>query len=217
MTDRCGAEPVAERTSQPPGPHPFSEQRSSRVMSLSPPRAADRNRGAVRVQFDALGNRTERAVTARPEEIPRDVDQLAREKGVTAVLNLQTDEDIANLAIDWETILSRYAGVGIDLHRVPIRDFDAKSLELHLPAAVGCLARLLQQGHTVLVHCNAGAGRSPSVVVAYLHWVEGWDLLEAEAFLQSCRPCSPDLNAIRAASDRWPPEESDPAGPETGQ
>jgi len=148
---------------------------------------------------------------------PRDVDQLAREKGVTAVLNLQTDEDIANLAIDWETILSRYAGVGIDLHRVPIRDFDAKSLELHLPAAVGCLARLLQQGHTVLVHCNAGAGRSPSVVVAYLHWVEGWDLLEAEAFLQSCRPCSPDLNAIRAASDRWPPEESDPAGPETGQ
>ena len=38
---------------------------------------------------------------------------------------------------------------------------------------------LLEGGHTVYAHCNVGAGRTPSVVVAYLHWREGWNLDDA--------------------------------------
>ena len=140
----------------------------------------------------------------------RDIDLLAQKEGVTAVLNLQTDEDITSLALDWDAIVSHYKQADIQLQRIPIHDFNPESLQEHLPAAVEQLARLLQEGHTVFVHCNAGAGRSPSIIVAYLHWVHGWELFDADAFVQSRRLCSPDLDAIRAATDRWHARQSDP-------
>ena len=46
-----------------------------------------------------------------------------------------------------------------------------------------------------------GIGRSPTVVIAYLHWVENRDLEQAAGHVQSRRRCSPDLQAIRAAGE----------------
>ena len=89
---------------------------------------------------------------------------------------------------------------GIELRRVPVRDFDHDDLQRHLPECVRVLRELIDDGHTVYVHCTAGIGRSPSVVVAYLHWVEHQRLQEAFDHVNSCRPCSPDLQAIRLAS-----------------
>ena len=58
----------------------------------------------------------------------------------------------------------------------------------------------MRQGHIVYVHCNMGVNRSPSIVIAYLHWVVGWDLEKATDHVMKCRSCDPYLDAIELAS-----------------
>ena len=128
-----------------------------------------------------------------------DVELLRRECGVTAVLNLQTDDDMRHFNLDWNSLQARYLASGIELWRVPVRDFDTEDLREKLPECVRLLNHLLGAGHSVYVHCSAGAGRSPTVVAAYLHWRCGRDLDEAVTFLKRCRPCSPNVEAIRLA------------------
>lgn len=129
-----------------------------------------------------------------------DIDRLKRDSGITAVFNLQTDEDLRYLGLDWDSLQAHYAACGIEPRRVPVRDFDPVDLREKLPECVRVLNQLLAAGHSVYVHCTAGAGRSPTVVIAYLHWCRGWDLDEAVAHVTHCRPCSPNVEAIRLAT-----------------
>ena len=138
-------------------------------------------------------------VGAYPASI-EDIDHLRQKVGVTAVLNLQTDEDIKRLGCDWRTLSAHYRRSKMAVRRVSVRDFDAEDLRRKLPDCVQALGELLRKGHTVYVHCTAGLGRSPSVVVTYLHWVHQLDLDRAVKAVQQCRPCSPNLEAIRLAS-----------------
>ena len=55
------------------------------------------------------------------------------------------------------------------------------------PTGRQLVQQALEQGHTVYVHCSAGLGRSPSVVIAYLHWIKGVDLEEAIAQVPPAR------------------------------
>lgn len=134
-----------------------------------------------------------------PETV-EDIDHLLHQVGVTAVLNLQTDEDLERIGCDWRKLHTHYRRMKIVLRRVPVRDFDAEDLRKTLPDCVQALNELLRKGHTVYVHCTAGAGRSPSVVITYLNWVQQLDLDKAAQLVQKCRPCSPNLDAIRKAS-----------------
>jgi protein-tyrosine phosphatase len=138
------------------------------------------------------------AVGSYPENT-RDIDRLKQELGITAVLNLQTDEDHAQWDIDWDPLHAHYLEQDMVLRRVPVRDFDREDLRNNLPACVDALSELLQAGHHVYVHCTAGIGRSPSVVIAYLHWLREWNLDQAADHVNQSHPCSPDLDAIRAA------------------
>ena len=61
------------------------------------------------------------------------------------------------------------------------------------------LDELLRADHMVYVHCTAGMNRSPSTVVAYLHWVRGMDLDEAMEFVMEKHYCEPYIEAIRFA------------------
>jgi len=139
-------------------------------------------------------------VGSYPEDT-RDIDRLKRDFKITAVLNLHTDEDIDDLNIPWAAIQEHYRRSGVELRRVPVRDFDGEDLQAHLPECVRALGELIDDGQTVYCHCTAGMGRSPSVVVAYLHWVEQWDLDEAAGHVHQCSPCSPNIQAIRLARD----------------
>lgn len=130
-----------------------------------------------------------------------DIERLKRETGVTAVLNLQTDDDMRYFKLDWDSLLRHYESRGIEVRRVPVRDFDAVDLQRRLPACVSTLNHLLESGHTVYLHCSAGAGRSPTVAIAYLFWRCGWSLDQALAYVTQCRPCSPNVKAIRLASE----------------
>lgn len=120
--------------------------------------------------------------------------------GVTAVLNLQTDHDFGLFGVDWPTLRARYFASGIEVRRVPIRDFDDDDLRAKLPEAVRVLKELLDDGNTVYVHCSAGVNRSPSVVIAYLHWEKDWTLEEAERHVRKHRSCSPAMNVIQSAT-----------------
>lgn len=133
-------------------------------------------------------------------ESAEEIERLKRETGVTAVLNLQTDDDMRYFKLDWASLLNYYKSCGIELCRVPVRDFDAVDLQHKLPACVSALNDLLESGHTVYLHCSAGAGRAPTVAIAYLFWRHGWGLDQAVAHVMQCRPCSPNLEAIRLAS-----------------
>jgi protein-tyrosine phosphatase len=128
-----------------------------------------------------------------------DVDALV-EQGITAVLSLQTDDDLAHLGIDWDQLHARYSEVGIEARRVPIRDFDDDDLRDRLPEGVRVLEELLNDDQVVYVHCTAGVNRSPSVVICYLYWSLGWCVAEAERHVRKRHPCAPMMEVIRLAT-----------------
>ncbi len=137
-------------------------------------------------------------VGSHPREID-DIDRLRRESGITAVLNLQTDDDMRSMNLAWEPLEAHYPASAIELWRVPVRDFDPIDLRVKLPKCVRTLDGLLAAGNAVYLHCTAGTGRSPTVAIAYLHRCRGWDLDEAVAYVKQRRECSPNVEAIRLA------------------
>lgn len=132
---------------------------------------------------------------------PDDVARLKSDLGVTAVLSLQTDEDFDYLGIDWRGLEAAYRASAMQVRRVPVTDFNREELRRMLSECVEALDELLREGHTVLVHCTAGVNRSPSTVVAYLHWIEGLPLDEAVRVVTQRRSCDPYVEAIRLATE----------------
>ncbi len=102
---------------------------------------------------------------SHPESMD-EIERLRRASGITAVLNLQTDEDMQSIRLAWEPLEAHYSACRIDLCRVPVRDFDLEDLRDKLPECVRALERLLAVGHTIYLHCTAGTGRSPTVAIA---------------------------------------------------
>ena len=132
-----------------------------------------------------------------------DIDHLKAEYGITAILNLQTDNDFDYCDLDWERIEAHCHDLKIEVRRIPVRDFDGLDLRKKLFPCVQELDELLRNSHTVYIHCNVGAGRSPSVVIAYLVWRQGFNLDEAIEHVARCRFCSPNIEAIvQAGNDR---------------
>lgn len=131
-----------------------------------------------------------------------DIDILKR-YGITAVLNVQSDEDFEFLGLDWSEMRARYFALDIEVRRVPITDFDDDELRGKLPEAVRVLSELVDEKHDVFVHCNAGANRSPSVVIGWLSWKQGWSLDEAERHVTSCHRCAPVMDVVRRAGRDW--------------
>ena len=134
-----------------------------------------------------------------------DIDELKEVLGITAVLNLQTDSDMQTWGIDWAHVSGHYKACDMDLARVPIVDVDPIDLRKELANGVDALATLVEQQHRVYVHCTAGIGRAPAVVIAWLVWCRDWQLDEATSFVKQRRVCSPAVEAIRKATrDRQP-------------
>jgi protein-tyrosine phosphatase len=124
-----------------------------------------------------------------------------KDQGITAVLNLQTDEDLLHRDIDWPAMEAAYRQLGMEVRRYPIEDFSPSDMRQKLRPCVRILTGQIHAGHVVYLHCNAGINRSPTVAVAYLHWVEKWDLHAAHAHVTSCRPCDPYVQEIRLAAE----------------
>jgi len=130
---------------------------------------------------------------------PADIEWLQQETGITAVLNVQTDEDFNSCGIDWTKMEAQYQKAGIMIRRVPVRDFDQENFRVQLPVCVEALDALLQAGGPVYVHCTAGVNRSPSIVISYLIWIQGWDFDRAIDHVMDHRWCDPYIEVIRLA------------------
>lgn len=101
-------------------------------------------------------------------------DELKNTLGVTAVLNLQVVQDIErnsraiigdehapepNNEYDLASVdilRKAYEQAGILFLWVPITDFSSTGRELMSPQATLVLKTILEKGHRVYVHCNAG-------------------------------------------------------------
>jgi len=128
-----------------------------------------------------------------------DIEKLRRESGVTAVLNLQTDDDMRAVNVVWEPLEAHYQVSGILLRRFRCAISIPSISRIKLPECVRALDQLLAASQTVYLHCTAGTGRSPTVAIAYLHWCRGWDLDQAAAYVKERRECFPRLDVIRLA------------------
>jgi len=130
-----------------------------------------------------------------------DVRRLARDEGVTHLVNLQQDKDIAYWGINYDEIRAAAEEESVTILRHPARDFDPDSLRNSLPAAVAAVDAVVRGGGRAYVHCTAGLGRAPGVGIAYLYWCEGLGSLdEAYEYLTERRPCGPKREAVRGAT-----------------
>jgi protein-tyrosine phosphatase len=126
--------------------------------------------------------------------------EALRSLGISAILSLQTEQDMGKRGIDWEKKAAFAAN--LTFRSLPVRDFDTADLQEKLPECVKVLDGMLKAGHTVYLHCTSGTGRSPTVAAAYLHWCLAWPLEQALAHVREARDCSPNVEAIRGAL--WP-------------
>lgn len=132
-------------------------------------------------------------------QTPADIEELNRTLHVTAVLTLQTPDDRQLYGLDWDALRRTYENEGLHLVEVPIRDQEEAALVQELPHAVAVLDDLFRQNHRVLLHCNIGNGRSPTVAAAWLHWRGGWNLSDAIDHVRKHRRCEPNGPVIEAA------------------
>lgn len=127
-----------------------------------------------------------------------DLDRLRSGPKITAVLNLQTDEDFQKLGVDWERMQSAYLDRDMLCQRWPITDFSPSDLETKLDTASALLNDLIDVGHRVYVHCTAGVCRAPAAAIGYLTWHQNMDLEGAYEMVRKLRACDPYIDVIRA-------------------
>ena len=146
-------------------------------------------------------------VGSHPQSID-DIETLEKILAITAILNLQTDEDMAGANLNWQMLESHYRTSAVSLCRMPMKE-EQLVLREKLLSCVDRLDDLLAAGHTVYLHCTAGIGRSPTVAIGYLHRCLGWEMDAAIRYLKQVRQCSPHLEALRLAISDQEKLESD--------
>jgi atypical dual specificity phosphatase len=127
-----------------------------------------------------------------------DADWLHATLGVSAVVNLQDEMDLAAKFLRAAELQASYGNRGIAFHHVPIPDGDAVKLVAALAGLVVLINNEILAGGCVYLHCNAGMNRAPSVAIAYLHAGQGMPFGEACKLVKARRSCLPYIKALEA-------------------
>ena len=127
------------------------------------------------------------------------------EAGVTGVFNVQTEIDFAHRGINWDKMLQFYRDHNITAVHYPIHDFNEEDLKSKLIEGATLLDKMINvQGLDVYVHCTAGMGRAPAVVLVYLCLFQGMQPEEARIFVKSYRTVSvPNMNAVKTIVQKY--------------
>src|SRR5262252_9275513 len=94
--------------------------------------------------------------------MPEDAAWLRDAHGVTAVVSLQDDADLASKGLRLAALERAYCEQGLAFHRIPVPDGDDRNLAVRLREIVALLRDLIAAGGRVYVHCNAGLNRAPT-------------------------------------------------------
>ena len=71
--------------------------------------------------------------------------------------------------IPWHKVKECYNEKDVEVNHIPIKNFSERDLKANLFKAATKLNEMInERGQKVYVHCTAGVGRGPSVVLAYL-------------------------------------------------
>eukprot|EP00928_Gymnodinium_smaydae_P043989 TRINITY_DN29381_c0_g1_i1.p1 TRINITY_DN29381_c0_g1~~TRINITY_DN29381_c0_g1_i1.p1 ORF type:complete len:353 (-),score=46.39 TRINITY_DN29381_c0_g1_i1:83-1090(-) len=144
---------------------------------------------------------------------PRQISHLDELKkiGVTTVVNFQTDEDckrncVAGIGMDEEplTVAREYEKRGIEYIWLPTYDMSCDGRAMMLPHASHLFSSLLQRGHVIYSHCNAGVGRSVSAVCGYFVFCLGLSERQMQHAIARARPVAYfDFEALRRARPHY--------------
>jgi protein-tyrosine phosphatase len=133
-------------------------------------------------------------------EYPRisDIEWLKGEFRITAIQNLQDDEDLRINGIDVIGLREACLQHQIKLVRTPIRDGSSDDMAARLSEALQSLQELLEGSERVYLHCNAGLNRAPTLAIAWLRASAGMSLNEAVAHVKKRRACGPFMTVLEA-------------------
>ncbi|KAM4626737.1 dual specificity protein phosphatase 19 [Discoglossus pictus] len=73
---------------------------------------------------------------------------------------------------------------------IPILDIPETDLTSYFPECFDFIEKAKIQGGVILVHCNAGASRAPSVVIGFLMCTEGLNFARAFSIVKNARPAT---------------------------
>ncbi|MGH7893825.1 MAG: dual specificity protein phosphatase family protein [Candidatus Binatia bacterium] len=131
-----------------------------------------------------------------------DVAWLHDTHGITAVVCLQDDADLASKRLRLVDLRAAYAAAGVTLDHLPVPDGDAEFLADRLPAIVARVRAHLDAGAVVYLHCNGGLNRAPTAAIAYVHVHHGLSLAAASEFVKQRRGCIPYVRALELCYGR---------------
>ncbi|GAA6058419.1 hypothetical protein JCM3770_000460 [Rhodotorula araucariae] len=77
---------------------------------------------------------------------------------------------------------------GVNLHRVAVDDTDRTNILEHLVPSADYIHAALENGQSVLVHCQAGVSRSATLVAGYLMLKHGLNVEQALDKIRAARP-----------------------------
>jgi len=112
-------------------------------------------------------------------KVATEIERL-KQCGITHVLNLRRRSD-------WVAMVD-YEENGILFAHVPMADALCFDMKRNVNAAIAFIDMALSHDGKVLVHCNAGRSRSPTVVAAYLIAMKQHDAFSASSELVKQRP-----------------------------
>jgi protein-tyrosine phosphatase len=122
---------------------------------------------------------------------PQDAAWLRQTHRITAVLNLQDNDDLKIKGLDLPALIASYQREGIKLVRMPVPDSSDDHLEDALDSVLERMHALVEAGERVYLHCNAGINRAPTVAIAFIHRYRAMVLDEAVAYVRKRRVCAP--------------------------
>ena len=122
---------------------------------------------------------------------PQDVAWLSETYGITAVVSLQDDADLACKGLALGALEAAYRAASMHFDRVPMGDGDIADLDQRLDDAVALIAQRTAERESVYLHCNAGMNRAPTVAIAFLHVHRGLTLADARDHVKQRRACVP--------------------------
>ncbi len=127
---------------------------------------------------------------------PDDIGWLKESFAVTAVHNLQDDDDLRIHGLDLTAVRAECDANDIRFVRTPIQDGSADAMAERLRVGLEALHSLIAAGGRVYLHCNAGLNRAPTLAIGYLRAHEKMSLDEAVAHVKKRRACGPFMTIL---------------------